>query len=292
MNDLLAANDKPLLQRKLKPIAKEEFEREFKNLVKDRYAAIKEVGKSIHSMIKDANKMLRVPNNSYDWKAYVDFINNVVVEGLSQIIRSSLVYLYEQIDVIIITKEEKYPMIEIKLDLISIRNGSSPSSEEEVHFIPELTENGGKGIRDLINNVIGSFFNVIRILCFRFIIVANEHASMKVSTLFKRLDIDGSFLREMHSDQKIKMLLAQINESLADNEDKCLELKAFYDNYSYLWATDLVSYFAKFKEDAQIITENGQALLDLVKFEEALSKYEDTQKSIHLFQSPVDIGTK
>ena len=32
-------------------------------------------------MLKDTNKMLRVSNASLDWHAYIDFINNIVVDG-------------------------------------------------------------------------------------------------------------------------------------------------------------------------------------------------------------------
>lgn len=255
IHELLSSNNKPLLIRKTKPIAKEEFEREFKNVVKDRYSAIKEVGKSIHAMVKDANKMLRVSNASADWRAYVDFVNNVVVDGLSFIIQTSLQYLLEQLDPSINSKEDKYPMLEIKLDLVSVR-GADDVRREEVKFQPELFEAGGKGIRDMINNCIGSFFNA--------------------STLFKRLDNDGTYLREMHSDQGIKMLMALINEALMENEQKCLELKSFYDEYSFLWETDLSEYFKQFTADAQIITESGQSLVDLKKFENALLKYEGT----------------
>ena len=55
------------------------------NLVKERYTEIKEGGKAIHTMVKDTNKVLRVSNASNDWRSYVDFVNNVVVDGLAQV---------------------------------------------------------------------------------------------------------------------------------------------------------------------------------------------------------------
>ncbi len=54
-------------------------------MVKERYAEIKEGGKAIHAVVKETNKVLRVSNTSPDWKAYVDFINSVVVDGLAQV---------------------------------------------------------------------------------------------------------------------------------------------------------------------------------------------------------------
>ena len=268
VNDQLASYNRPLMSRKTKPVVKEEFEREHKNLVKERYADIKEGGRAIHVMVKDTNKVLRVSNASNDWRAYVDFVNNVVVHGLANVITTSLEYLYDQISPENIAKEDKMPVIEIKLDLVSVR--VDDVRREEVRFVPDLYESAGKGIRDLVNGWIGSFFNV--------------------ATLFKRLDNDGTYLREMHSDQGVCMLLALINECMLENEAKCMAVKAMYDKHRYLWTTDMAEYFAKFRESAQVITEHGQDLLDLKKYDDAISKYEGVRESLQQLQSPMDVG--
>jgi len=268
ITEQLAGYKKPLMQRKVKPIVKDEFEREQKNIVKERYADIKEGGKAIHTMVKDTNKVLRVSNASNDWRGYVDFINNVVVDGLGKVVYTSLNYLYDQIDPETIAKEDKLPMLEVKLDLVSVR--ADDVRHDEVKFLPDLFEANGKGVRDLVNSWIGSFFNV--------------------ATLFKRLDNDGTYLREMHSDHSVCMLLAMINETLADNEAKCLALKETYDKHSYLWDTNMTEYFAQFTADAVIVTEHGQKLLDLKKYDEAISKYEGIREMIMQLQSPTDIG--
>jgi len=268
INDLLSSFNKPLMLRKTKPVVKDEFEREHKNLIKERYTDLKDGGKAIHVMVKDTNKVLRVSNASNDWRSYVDFVNNVVVHGLAGSIYTSLDYLYDQINPEIIAKEDKMPVIEIKLDLVSVR--VDDVRREEVRFVPDLLESGGKGIRDLVNGWISSFFNI--------------------STLFKRLDNDGTYLREMHSDHNVCMLLALINECLSENEQKCVAVKALYDKHRYLWATDLTDYFAKFREDALIVSPHGQELLDLKKYDDAISRYEGIRESIQQLQSPVDVG--
>jgi len=225
VNDQLVAYNKPLLIRKSKPVAKDEFEREHKNFSKERYTEIKEGGKNIHNMVKDTNKVLKVSNAANDWRAYVDFVNNVVVDGLAKVVYTSLEYLYEQIDPVIIAKEDKLPMIEVKLDLVSVR-GADDIRRDEVKFIPDLKENGGKGVKDLVNSWVGSFFNV--------------------STLFKRLDNEGTYMREIHADHSVKMLMAVINETLEKNEENCLAVRTQYEKFSYLWATDLKEFFVKF----------------------------------------------
>jgi len=81
-----------------------------------------------------------------------------------------------------------------------------------------------------------------------------------------------------------------INESLSDTEEKCLLVKQSYDEHYTLWSTDLSQHFAEFKEDAQITTVNGQQLLDLKKYDAAITKYEKIRENIGGFQSPKDIG--
>jgi hypothetical protein len=45
-----------------------------------------------------------------------------------------------------------------------------------------------------------------------------------------------------------------------------------------------------FSEEAQYTTPNGQRLLQLSKYEEAISKYEGVRESIQQLQSPMDVG--
>ena len=268
VTEQLNSYNKPLLVRKPKPIIKDEFEKEHKNLVKERYTEIKEGGKAIHQMVKDTNKELRVSNASSDWRGYVEFVNNIVVDGLAQVIRTSLDYLYEQIDPSIIAKEEKLPMIEVKLDLVSVK--VNDVREDHVRFIPDLKEAGGKGIRDLVNSWIGSFFSI--------------------ATQFKRLDNEGTYLREMHSDIGVMNLMAVVSETLEKNEVTCMAIKEQYDKYNYLWSTDLNVFFNKFKEEGLFTTVNGQLLVDVGKFDTAISKYENIKDLIQKLPSPVDIG--
>jgi dynein heavy chain, axonemal len=86
------------------------------------------------------------------------------------------------------------------------------------------------------------------------------------------------------------MLMAAINETLETNEIACMAVKAPYDKHDYLWLTDLHEFFTTFSEEAQYTTPNGQRLLELSKYEEAISKYEGVREIIQQLQSPMDVG--
>ena len=100
----------------------------FKKAKSERYADIKEGGKEVERMLKDTNKMLRVSNASLDWHAYIDFINNIVVDGLAGVITVSLEFFLDQIDPEHIAEASLLPMLEITLDLV----------EEGPRFTPRI----------------------------------------------------------------------------------------------------------------------------------------------------------
>mgnify|MGYP006088426625 CR=1 FL=1 len=260
VENLMVKWDKPLIERKVKPVEKDELERMVKAIRTSAYAEIKESGKSIHNLLKESNKVLRVSNASANWRSYVDFVNNVVIDGLSTSITTSLEFLLNQIDPVKILEEEKLPLLELKLTL----------EADGVKFTPDIGYADGKGVRDMIDNIVGSF--------------------LQISTLFKRLDADGTYMREMHTDIDVNNYMAMLTETLSENEDKCNELKDTFESYSYLWTTDLNAHFAEFCDDAKIVTDNGTELLDLTKFESAIKKYEEIQKVVVKFKSPSDVG--
>lgn len=125
--------DKPLMDRKPKPVEKDEFDRMQKALRAERWGGertsfmhawaphgwltclsvcvsagpcspnhrinkVKETSKEVSNYLKETNKILRVSNASADWRSYVDYVNNRVVTGLARVIMSSLEYFQNEID--------------------------------------------------------------------------------------------------------------------------------------------------------------------------------------------------
>ncbi|KAK1747721.1 hypothetical protein QTG54_001684 [Skeletonema marinoi] len=209
MKDIIAQWERPMIERKTKPMEKEEFERTFKSLCNTNYAEITESGNKIHHVLEETNKVLHVSSteSTDDWRCYIEFVNNLTVQGLSASAMASLQFL--------------------------------------------------TGMSDLIDSIVGSIFHI--------------------STLFKRVDSDGTYLTEIQSDAAVSSVVSTLANVVAANDEKCLVLQKDFDKYSHLWTTDLKSYFKDFCEDATIVTEHGSNLLDLTKFEEAIQKCIDAQ---------------
>ena len=94
-----------------------------------------DAGTEIHLLMKDTNKKLKVSQGLPDWKAYLDFVNNIIVGGLKKIVVKSCAALEQQLDPVHLAKPTALgPMLEIELDLI---DGS-------VRFIPEVGPGPGE----------------------------------------------------------------------------------------------------------------------------------------------------
>lgn len=79
----------PILDRQSKPVPVEEFTELHKGRTSIKYQSIVEGGREIHRLLKDSNKTLRISAGHPEWRAYVDFVNSVVVSGLSKVVQES-----------------------------------------------------------------------------------------------------------------------------------------------------------------------------------------------------------
>ena len=251
-----------LLLRQNKPVSRDEFEAARKSHTKVRYSEIQDGGKQIAGLVKDSNKVLKVSQGLPHWKAYVDFINNIVVDGLAQLIHESLAHLSDQVNPAVIKEQDKSPMLEISLDLYA----------SNVLFRPDVLEaSGGDGIRDTVNTWIKDIF--------------------QVAGLFKRLDVpEGSYIKEMQENMEVAGQLAAINDSLSMNEEECLKFKHEYEKYKYLWATDIATAFATFVDNARKEGPGGLVLYDLPAFDQEITKYHDVLAEITALKPMTDIG--
>ena len=202
-------------------------------------------------------------------RSYVEFVNGVVVEGLAQVVVTSMQFLIEQLDRDMILKMDKMPMLMTDLTL----------QGTEVRFSPDIGESttgsgGGssrKGLRDIVNAWVDSFFNV--------------------ATLFKRLDdAEGRYVKELVNDVAISMLLSRLNDCLGDNEKLLTDFRANYEVFQYLWKTDMNTAFTSFLEAAYSTTESGTKVPNLSKFTAEIAKYKKVQAQLNELKTPTDVG--
>lgn len=271
---LVEWKEEPLFQRRHKPLTAFEVEKAFQESMKTRLTVLRTGGKEIETLLKALSKKLRVSQGLPDWKAYLDFINNIVINGLAEVVKISLLYLNDQLDAESITAEDKLPIIEINCEHMGGNSGDS-----DVAYIPGVKKQRGSGqtVKGIINGWIENFLNS--------------------SKQIKRIDTsDGSFNKELRSDPELMMYIGMINENLMLTEDLCETHRGQFVEFSYLWTTDLHVFFREFLLDSwnDVYDEEGEVVegkqvLDLSKFHDQVERFRGVFAEIEQMATSSDI---
>ncbi|KAJ1439145.1 dynein heavy chain and region D6 of dynein motor-domain-containing protein [Ochromonadaceae sp. CCMP2298] len=222
----------PIFDRGYKTVQTIEFINLQKKTRQMKLQAVKEAGQEIHRLLKDTNKKLKVSQGLPDWKAYVDFTNNVVVYGLIDAMASTLRTMAAQFNPAYLELNGLPPLLEIQLDL----------KDKKVAFIPEvgLVEFDGhdtatREAESGIKNIVSGWINGI----------------LGLSSAFKRLDSgEGTYLREISESPEVCAQKAKVMRFLKHMEGNANKLRNQFRKYEYLWLTDIHQLFDEFLAEA------------------------------------------
>lgn len=67
-------------------------------LLSQRHSEMRDAGKDIGKLLSGSNRILKASKASAAWRAYVDYVSDVVIQGFSTAITSSTKYLLQQLD--------------------------------------------------------------------------------------------------------------------------------------------------------------------------------------------------
>lgn len=101
--------------------------------------------------MKDSADSIKPDKKAQAWLSYVDYLNGLLIEGITKGIMASLGYLSDQINIQYNKHHQYPPMFDVKVDL----------RDREVRFDPpiESTERRN-GIRDIIMKIINDFISI------------------------------------------------------------------------------------------------------------------------------------
>jgi dynein heavy chain len=120
-------------------------------LVITRLEDVKNHGKEIHKLLKDTFEHIKPDKKSPTWISYVDYVNSLVIKGITDGICSSMKYLADQISIPYNKHHQLLPIFDIRVDL----------QDRDVIFDPPINyTTKGNGIRDIIQKIIDDFISL------------------------------------------------------------------------------------------------------------------------------------
>jgi dynein heavy chain len=274
--------EQPLLKRKAKPMAPEEFDAQHKSSVGVTLHTMSEDGKEIHKMIKDSSEALKVSKVAFIWKNYVDFVNNIVIEGFVSAIAVSLQFLCEILDPLIIARHDMQPLFDVKVEL----------TNKEVVFVPPFmpAPNVQCSLRGVLDGWLKDFF--------------------AMATTMQRVDSQtGDYLNEMKEHFQMQCLLALVSELIDNTEAKCMEYRETFLRHSFLWTASIQEAFDEFlvsdaRELVKYEDEEGLSFTEIMTqvgvdlgartppmdaFDKEIIRFAQLRNSIADVKAPIDI---
>ena len=236
-----------------------EFSSVMKTLQAQRQQEYKDVARDVVKYVTASSKTFKTSKGAPAWKAYVEYINNILVDGFSRSILATLSYLKLQIDPVALAEQEQNPLLEIRLELL----------QGDPQFSPDIGLGAGEemGVRDMVNDWISQF--------------------LKYNTVMSRLDIgEGSYLLEVEENYEIGGAITEVIELVEANEAEINGFKESYDSMSHLWKLDLKQTLAEW------IAKEGEDGEDpsLDKFDDMITKYKAMQDDVQQLPTSKVIG--
>ncbi|NXH48679.1 DYH9 protein, partial [Dicaeum eximium] len=111
-----------------------------------RYSLVRESGQRIHSLLEENQGLLLADPASDAWKVYLDYVDEIVLDGFFTAIECSLKYLLENTD----PKAGLAPLFEVQLDLVI----------PELVFHPPLDPGTNDGFCDMVESLLQGIYHI------------------------------------------------------------------------------------------------------------------------------------
>jgi len=151
MHEMMEKWTKPLYERKNKALPAEDVETSHAAMVGPRLEDVRNNGKEIHRLMKDTQDNIKPDKKSPQWLSYQDYINGLIIEGITEGINGSMQYLKDQLSIQYNKHHGLLPIFDIKINL----------EDRQVQFQPTIQSNDREtGIRDIINKIVADFISL------------------------------------------------------------------------------------------------------------------------------------
>ncbi|KFO26066.1 Dynein heavy chain 11, axonemal [Fukomys damarensis] len=185
------------------------------DLFAKKYKLIQEDGHKIHNLVEENRKLLKANPSLDAWKIYVEFIDDIVVEGFFQAIMHDLDFFLMN------TEKQLKPAPFFQAQMILM--------PPEIVFKPPLEREAGDGIYDLVEEMLCSSFRM----------------SAQMKRVAAHLEITN-YQNDMDTMLGLAEARQEIMNRVGDVITKVMDFRNSLETYAYLWVDDRVEFMRHF----------------------------------------------
>ncbi|KAM7371234.1 hypothetical protein PAMP_010722 [Pampus punctatissimus] len=187
------------------------------------YTLIRSSGEKIHFLLKSNRELFRAEPSSEEWKAYVEHVDDMIIDGFFTCIECSLKFFLDNTDQRVVAA----PLFEAQLDL----------KVPDMVFAPPLEFGAGDSFFELVESLINDVF--------------------RISSLVPRLAQHSPF-PHYQADMEDMADLADMRHLLMDRVQgvmaTCCEFRNSLECYSYLYVDDRKEFMRQFLLYGHVLT--------------------------------------
>ncbi|XP_068888721.1 dynein axonemal heavy chain 9 isoform X1 [Aphelocoma coerulescens] len=188
-----------------------------------RCSLVRESGQRIHSLVKENQSLLLADPASDAWKAYLEYVDEIVLDGFFTAIECSLKNLLENTD----PKAELAPLFEVQLDLVI----------PDLVFHPPLDPGAKDGFCDMVESLLNGIYHI--------------------SSLVPRLATHSGFCHYQADLEAVSDLSGMRQELLSRAQaavGACREHRAGLERFSHLYGEDRRELCRQFLRYGRVLT--------------------------------------
>ncbi|KAI7797195.1 putative dynein heavy chain 9, partial [Triplophysa rosa] len=187
------------------------------------YGQIRASGAKIHMLLKENLSLFKADSSSAQWCSYVDYVDEMLIDGYFSGIESSLKFFLENTD----QRPGLAPLFEVQLHL----------QVPEIVFHPSLEHSALEGFYELVESLINNVFTI--------------------SALVPRLSEHRGF-QHYQADMEDMTDLADMRQLLMERMQRiirrCCEYRDTFEHYAYLYVDDRKEFMRQFLLYGHVVT--------------------------------------
>ncbi|XP_062848433.1 dynein axonemal heavy chain 11 [Trichomycterus rosablanca] len=188
-----------------------------------KYSSLRNDGETVHSLLQENKNLYQANADSQAWKKYVEYVDEMVVEGLFNAVSRSLEFFVNDTD----GSLKQAPLFEAHMVL----------SGSEIIFRPSLNISAGDGLYELLE---GLMKDVLKM-------------SAQVKRVAPHLDMKD-YQVDMEDTLDLLDLQQEVMERVNEVIKKARQYQGSFEHYAHLWLDDRAEYLRQFLLYGQPLT--------------------------------------